>query len=500
MPKIKTATNPKAKSTGHEGGAHVSGWCLSMGFSRWTIAVRLRGDDKLGAVQPRAKILVAEDDELTLELLATVLRGEGYEVVTVPDGRAAIDRLGEASFDLVVSDIQMTKASGLEILEAVTAQSPDTAVVLVTAYAEPGAAMDAIAKGAADYLAKPVDIVALRSTVARALSRRRLSMENRSLRNAIVERKTLVGTSPLMLELYKQIAQVAPTNATVLVTGESGSGKELVAQTIHQRSRRAAKPFIAFNCAAFAEGVLESELFGHERGAFTGAGPARQGLFEAAEGGTIFLDEVGDVPPKMQAELLRVLQEGELRRVGGSGVITVDVRVISATNRDLARQVAEGRMREDLLYRLNVVPLRVPPLRERGDDLVALTRHLVARHAALLGRPEPFISDEALAAIRAYSWPGNVRELENALARAVAMSQRGVILLGDLPALSESQKAGVAPTIDSDWPSLEELQRRYIDKVFEHTGHNKTSTAGILHVDRRTIQRLLAREAKDDDA
>ena len=443
---------------------------------------------------------MAEDDELTLELLATVLRGEGYEVVTAPDGRAAIERLGEAAFDLVVSDIQMARASGLEILDAVTARSPDTAVVLVTAYAEPGAAMDAIVRGAADYLAKPVDIVALRATVARALSRRRLSMENRSLRSAIVAHKTLVGTSPLMLELYKQIARVAPTNATVLITGESGSGKELVAQTIHQRSRRSAKPFIAFNCAALADGVLESELFGHERGAFTGAGPSRQGLFEAAEGGTIFLDEVGDVPPKMQAELLRVLQEGELRRDGGAGVVTVDVRVISATNRDLAREVAEGRMREDLLYRLNVVPFRVPPLRERGDDILALTRHLVARHAALLGRTEPFISDEALARLRAYAWPGNVRELENALATAVAMSQRGVILPGDLPALADSGEATGAHTIDGDWPSLEELQRRYIEKVFEHTGHNKTSTAGILQVDRRTIQRLLAREAKDEEA
>jgi two-component system response regulator AtoC len=446
---------------------------------------------------PPGKILVAEDDEDTLELLANVLRGEGHEVVAVHDGQEAFDRLAETTFDVVLSDIQMTRASGLEILNAVTAKSPDTAVVLVTAYAEPGAAMDAIGKGAADYLAKPVDIVALRATVARALARRRLSMENRSLRSAIVASKTLVGTSPLMLELYKQIAQVAPTNATVLITGESGSGKELVAQTIHQRSRRAARPFIAFNCAALAEGVLESELFGHERGAFTGAGPSRAGLFEAADGGTIFLDEVGDVPPKMQAELLRVLQEGELRRVGGSGVVTVDVRVISATNRDMTREVSEGRMREDLLYRLNVVPLRVPPLRERVDDIVALTRHLVARHAALLGNPTPFISEEAMAQIRDYSWPGNVRELENALARAVAMSQRGVILPGDLPTLGNAPRPNQTPAIDSDWPSLEDLQRRYIDKVFEHTGHNKTSTAGILHVDRRTIQRLLARDAKN---
>jgi DNA-binding NtrC family response regulator len=358
--------------------------------------------------------------------------------------------------------------------------------------------MDAIASGAADYLAKPVDIVALRTTVARALERRRLASENRSLRSAIAGRKMLVGTSPAMLELYKQIAQVAPTDATVLIAGESGSGKELVARTIHERSRRADHPFVAFSCASLADGVLESELFGHERGAFTGASASHKGLFETAEGGTIFLDEVGDVPTKMQGELLRVLQEGEVRRVGGSAVIKVNARVISATNRDLAAEVAAGRMRKDLAYRLNVVSLRVPPLRERGDDIIALTRHLAARHAALLGRAEPHISDEAMYRIRNYSWPGNVRELENALARAVAMSQRGVILPGDLPALTREAGPDNLPAIHDDWPTLAELQRRYIERVLEHTGHNKTSAASILGIDRRTIQRLASREEEED--
>jgi two-component system response regulator AtoC len=262
-----------------------------------------------------AKILIAEDDDLTLEFLATVLRGENYDVATVTDGREALDRLREGTFDLVLSDIQMTRASGLEVLETVTKEFPDTPVVLITAFAQPGAAMDAIGSGAADYLAKPVDVVALRATVARALERRRLAKENRSLRSALAERKMLVGTCPPMLELYKEIARVAPTDVTVLVTGESGSGKELVARTIHERSRRANHPFIAFNCASLADGLLESELFGHEKGAFTGAHAFHKGLFETAEGGTIFLDEIGDVPAKMQGELLRVLQEGEVRRV-----------------------------------------------------------------------------------------------------------------------------------------------------------------------------------------
>ncbi len=445
-----------------------------------------------------ARILVAEDDDLTLELLGTVLRGEGYEVVTVADGREALDQLQSGVFDLVLSDVQMTRASGLEVLKAVTKEFPDTPVVLITAYAEPGAAMDAIGSGAADYLAKPVDIVALRATVARALVRRRLAMENRSLRSAMAGRKVLVGTCPPMLELYKEIARVAPTDATVLIAGESGAGKELVARTIHERSRRAGQPFVGFSCAALAEGLLESELFGHERGAFTGASAPHKGLFEAAEGGTIFLDEIGDVPAKMQGELLRVLQEGEVRRVGSSTTIAVNVRVISATNRDLALEVAAGRLRKDLAYRLNVVSLRVPPLRERGDDIISLTLHLASRHAALLGRAEPHISEEAMYLIRGYAWPGNVRELDNALARAVAMSQRGVILPGDLPPLASNARASDQTSIDGDWPTLDELQRRYIDRVLDHTGQNKTAAAGILGIDRRTLQRLASREAKKD--
>jgi len=445
---------------------------------------------------PRASILVAEDDELTLELLANVLRREGYEVTAVGDGREALDRLGETRFDLVVTDIQMARASGLEILDAVMRGAPEVPVVLVTAYADPGAAMDAIAKGAADYLAKPVDIVALRTTVARALERSRLARDNQTLRSTIAGRKMLVGTSPAMLDLYKQIAHVAPTSASVLITGESGAGKELAARTIHERSLRAGKPFVAVNCGALTESLLESELFGHERGAFTGANVAHPGLFEVADGGTIFLDEVGDVPAKMQAQLLRVLQEGEVRRVGGTAVLHVDVRVVSATNRDLAADVKAGRMREDLFYRLSVVSVHVPPLRERGDDLVALTQYLVARHASLLGRPTPHLSDEALHRIRSHTWPGNVRELDNALARAVGMSQRGVILPGDLPELTG---AVIDPGVDTGWPTLDEVQRRYIAKVLDHTGQNKTAAAAILGIDRRTIQRLSARDARAED-
>ena len=438
----------------------------------------------------KASVLVAEDDDLTRELLVKVLRRDGYDVVEAVDGVDALEKLRASPADLVLSDIQMAQVSGMELLDAIQKRAPEIPVVLITAYAEPGAAMDAIMRGAADYLAKPVDIIALRTTVARALERRQLAGENQRLRSEAVGKKTLIGTSPPMLELYKQIAQIAPTHVTVLIVGESGSGKELVARTIHERSRRADRPYVAVNCASIAEGLLESELFGHERGAFTGAHSTRLGLFEEANGGTVLLDEVGDIPAKMQAQLLRVLQEGEVRRVGGSSAIPVDVRVLAATNRDLTVDVAEKRMRADLFYRLNVVTLRIPPLRERGDDVVALARHFVARNAATLGRLIPEISDEALKRLCAHPWPGNVRELENAMARAVAMSQRSVLLPGDLPPLVSGEAlAPGAQAIDQDWPTLGELQRRYIARVLERTAGNKTAAASILGVDRRTLQR-----------
>jgi DNA-binding NtrC family response regulator len=444
-----------------------------------------------------ARILVAEDDELTLELLEKVLRREGYEVVGVADGRAAIEQLAAKPFDLVLTDIQMTRASGMEVLEAVRASGRETPVVLITAYAEPGAVMDAIGHGAADYLGKPVDIEAVRTTVARALERARQREAVSTGPRNVDEQRVLVGTSKKMLQVYKEIARVAPTDATVLIVGESGSGKELVARTIHARSKRAEGPFVAVNCAALAEGVLESELFGHERGAFTGAQSAHRGLFEEAAKGTLFLDEVGDVSPKMQGQLLRALQEGEIRRVGGSASVPIDVRVIAATNRDLAEDVRRGKMRQDLFFRLNVVRVDVPPLRERREDLDALIDYLVGRSAQKAGVPVPAISTACRERLTHYAWPGNVRELENALARAVAMAQGGVMVPSDLPPHMNGEPAPSRATIDEDWPTLEELERRYIDRVLERTGGNKTSAAAVLGVDRRTLQRLFAKEAED---
>jgi two-component system response regulator AtoC len=448
----------------------------------------------------RARILIAEDDDLTLELLTTVLRSAGHDVTAVSDGQLALDEIARQTFDLVVGDVQMPRASGLEILDALNARAPETPLILVTAYANPGAAMDAISRGAADYLAKPVDVVALQTTVARTLERKRLAGENRQLRHAAIEPKTLIGTSAAMLDLYKQIAQIAPTDTTVLVTGESGSGKEMVARMLHARSGRAAQPFVAVNCGGLAETLLESELFGHERGAFTGAHSQRRGLFESASGGTVFLDEIGDVPVKMQAQLLRVLQEGEVRRVGGDAAIPVNVRIVSATNRDLEVEIAEQRMRRDLFYRLNVVALHVPALRQRGDDIDALTRYFVARHAAQIGRPIPEIAPETLARLRAHAWPGNVRELENALARAVAMSSRGIVLPEDLPTVVSGEPEAEGTAIDRGWPTLDELENRYVDRVLAQCDGNKTDAATILGVDRRTLQRLLARRTGKTEA
>jgi DNA-binding NtrC family response regulator len=444
----------------------------------------------------KARILVAEDDDLTLELLVTALRGVDHDVTGVADGRSALELLQRERFDLVLADVQMPHASGMEILSTLPRIAGETPIILITAYADPGAVMDAIAQGAADYLTKPVDVLALRQVVARTIERHRRAGAGGAPAGATLEPKVLLGKSPAMVALYKQIAQVAPVDTTVLITGESGTGKELVARMIHQRSRRADKLFVAVNCAALAEGLLESELFGHERGAFTGAHTLRRGLFETAAGGTVFLDEVGDVPMKMQAQLLRVLQEGEVRRVGGSEVIPVDARVISATNRDLSLEVAARRMRPDLYYRLHVMALQAPPLRERSDDIPALARHIVAQHAARTGARVPEIADETLERLRAYAWPGNVRELENALARAMAVASRGVILPEDLPPLPPAAGADASepPGIDHDWPSLEELERRYVQRVLERCGGNKTGAAQVLGVDRRTLQRLFARQ------
>ncbi|HEX9289644.1 MAG TPA: sigma-54 dependent transcriptional regulator [Anaeromyxobacteraceae bacterium] len=447
-------------------------------------------------MHPPARIFVVDDDTSSRELLSRILAGEGHRVTALADGRDALERLtadGEPP-DLVVSDIRMGELDGLQLTDALRARAADTPVILVTAFGNIDGAMDAIRRGAFDYISKPYDVDAIKVVVARALEQRRLALENRALRRDLHEKyrlENVVGRSEAMLHVYKTAARVAATDATVLIEGESGTGKELVARAIHASSPRAPRPFVAVDCGAIAEGVLESELFGHARGAFTGAQATRRGLFEEANQGTLFLDEIADVGSNLQSRLLRALQEGTVRRVGTNEPITVDVRVVAASNKDLAQAVKEGRFREDLFYRLAVVTIRIPPLRDRREDIPLLAEHFAAKHGRAEGAA---ISPAARDLLVAYDWPGNVRELENVVARALALNPSGVILPEDVPEhLRGAPPAapGLAGVVVQDRPTLAELERRYAAQVLQETGGNKTRAAEILGIDRKTLYRLL---------
>jgi two-component system response regulator AtoC len=450
-----------------------------------------------------ARIIVCDDDTSSRDLLARILSSAGHKVTALSDGREVLERLGgtDAPPDLVVSDIRMGDVDGLALTDALRQRAPDTPVILVTAFGNIDGAMEAIRRGAFDYISKPYDVDGIKVVVARALEQRRLALENRSLRRDLREKyrlENVVGRSEAMLQVYKTAARVALTDATVLIQGESGTGKELVARAIHTASPRAQQPFVAVDCGAIAEGVLESELFGHARGAFTGAQATRRGLFEEANLGTLFLDEIGDVGPNLQARLLRALQEGTIRRVGTNEPIAVDVRVVAATNKDLEEEVKAGRFREDLIYRLNVVTIRIPPLRERREDIPLLAEHFAAKHGRAEGAA---ISAAARDLLVAYGWPGNVRELENVVARALALNPSGVILPEDLPDHVRGARPAAAPPLAGvpahDRPTLAELERRYAAQVLSETAGNKTRAAEILGIDRKTLYRLIGDE-KDE--
>jgi DNA-binding NtrC family response regulator len=453
--------------------------------------------------KPRANILLVEDDDTLAGLLARVLRAEGYSV----DLFDRADRLPPeemlALYDVVLSDVHLAEeTSGHDVLRQVRRASEQIPVILMTAFADIEGAMSAVGQGAYDYLAKPVEPTELKRMVGEAVSRRRLAGAETTApdaREIQAESATIVGSAPAMLGVYKTVAHVAPTTATVLIVGESGTGKELVAKAIHAKSPRASKPFVAVNCAALPESILESELFGHERGSFTGATGTKRGLFEEATGGTLFLDEIGEISPKMQVQLLRVLQEGEIRRVGAAETIKVDVRVVAATNKELKGELAAGRFREDLFFRLQVVTVRVPPLRERKGDIALLVRHLLARHTERLGRPLPRIAPDVIGALEAYDFPGNVRELSHIVERAMLLAREGVITSADLPnevtcAWSAGAGSATGGALADDWPTLAVLERRYIDRVLSRTGGNKTRAAEMLGIDRRTLNRMFARE------
>ncbi len=447
-------------------------------------------------------VLLLEDDETLAGLLARVLRNEGYQVEMLDRADELPPPAKLMKFDVVLSDIHLAGGtSGHDVLKAVRATTDKIPVILMTAFADVEGAMSAVSQGAYDYLPKPIEPTELKRMVGEAVARRKLAGSAVPIVDAREQHAAdaqIVGSAGAMISVYKTVAQVAPTTATVLIIGESGTGKELVARAIHAKSPRATKPFVAVNCAALPESILESELFGHERGAFTGAVGVKRGLFEEANGGTLFLDEIGEISPKMQVQLLRVLQEGEIRRVGASDTIKVDVRVVAATNRDLKNEVAAGRFREDVFFRLQVVTVTVPPLRERRGDVAHLVRHFAGKHAERLGRPTPRIAPEVLQALDAYEFPGNVRELSHIVERAMLLAREGVVTPNDLPAevtrSFQTQATSSTGAIAEDWPTLAVLERRYIDRVLSRTGGNKTRAAEVLGIDRRTLNRMFARE------
>jgi two-component system response regulator AtoC len=458
-------------------------------------------DERASDGDEQARILLFEDDDTLASLLARVLRTEGYRVDALETADDVPSPAMIARYDVVLSDIHLANdTSGHDVLRHVREASPSTPVILMTAYADIEGAMNAVGEGAYDYLSKPIEPTELKRMVSEAIARRKLARSESEApkRGGSQPDAQIIGTTPAMLAVYKTVAHVAPTTATVLIVGESGTGKELVAKAIHAKSPRATKPFVAVNCGALPESILESELFGHERGSFTGASATKRGLFEEAKGGTLFLDEIGEISPKMQVQLLRVLQEGEIRRVGAAETIKVDARVVAATNRDLKSEVLAGRFREDVLFRLQVVTVHVPPLRERKRDIPLLIHHFIARHAERLGRPAPRVAPEVFERLEKYPFPGNVRELSHIIERAMLLAREGVITAGDMPpevgqAWAIEAETGMGSLAD-DWPTIAVLERRYIDRVLSRTGGNKTRAAEVLGVDRRTLNRMFARE------
>jgi two-component system response regulator HydG len=458
--------------------------------------------------QQTARLLLVDDDEAACRLLAEVLEREAYDVVSalsVGEALAAIERSGP--FDAILTDLRMPGSSGLDLLRAVRENDPSALVLVLTAFGDAAAAGEAIRAGAYDFVSKPYDIAALRETLSRALGRRRMATVGRqageSTSRVDLSRPSaepaLVGHSPAIIGVMKTLARVAPSQASVLVVGETGTGKELVARTIHHFSDRADRRFVAVNCSALAEGLLESELFGHVKGAFTGASAARPGLFREADRGTLFLDEIGDVSPALQARLLRALQEHEIVPVGSETAVKVDVRVLAATHRDLPALVRDGRFREDLYYRLNVVTLVLPPLRERRQDIPLLLDHFLRSLAIRHGRGPVAVDTEAQRRLLGYDWPGNIRELQNVLERAMLLAEQDVIGPEHLPAEVRPAAAAPPPSPSTEstaaWPlrSLEDLEREHVQRVLSAMHGSREETARILGISRRTLTRMIQR-------
>jgi two-component system response regulator HydG len=455
-------------------------------------------------MNPEPTLLVVDDEASNLESLERIFAREGLAVLTAPDGKEALEVVRKRRVDVVLTDLMMPNVSGVDLLKAVKQLSPETETVVMTAYGTVEAAVEAMREGAYDFITKPLKRAHVVRVVSKALEKQSLLVENRTLKAQLeaTRRRPIVGQSLAMRRTLEVVQQAAPSQATVLLLGESGTGKELLARQIHEASPRAARPFVPVNCSAIPEGILEGELFGYEKGAFTGAVARRDGRFALADGGTLFLDEIGEIPLSVQVKLLRVLQEGEIERLGGKSQ-KIDIRLVAATNKDLRRAVAEGTFREDLYYRLNVIAVNVPPLRNRRDDVPLLVDHFLARFREKNGKAISGCTRAALDVLTNHDWPGNVRELENAIERAVVLCKSSVIDVDDLP-----REVGGAPALSPNGSSraltfeigtpLSEIEMRVIHETLRHTKGDKRLAAQLLGIATRTIYRKLEGDASKD--
>jgi DNA-binding NtrC family response regulator len=446
-------------------------------------------------------ILLVEDEDMCRKNLKRILSKEGYEVDETSSGVNALKMLDQKEYDLVLTDLKMKTVDGMEVLRRSKNLDPHTEVILITGYATVDSAVEAMKEGAYHYIAKPFQLEEVRKVVREALLKRELTLENKALKDSLAQREgiipEIVGKSSSLTETLDQMSKIAPTEANVLIFGESGTGKELFARAIHALSPRADQRFVAFNCGSFADDLMANELFGHEKGAYTGAHANKKGLLEVADKGTVFLDEIGDMPPGMQIKLLRVIQEQEVMRVGSTEPVPVDVRFIAATHRDLKHEVQAERFRQDLYYRLNVISLHVPPLSERNGDIPLLTNHFLAKSMHKQNKTIKEIDPEAMAMLEAYSWPGNVRELENVIERAVALSTREVLKPDVLPEYIRSLSMETFRRHWSRIPTMEEQEMEYILWVLKKCQGNKTKAAQAMGIDRVSLWRKLKRHGVD---
>jgi len=445
----------------------------------------------------KGRVVVIDDEVNAAAALETLLREDGYEVSSAHDASSGLLLVEREDPDVILTDLRMPGMDGLELLAKVKEIRPDTMVILMTAYGTVKTAVKAMKLGAADYLSKPIDVEELEVVLQKTVERKRLVEETRTLRDRLDDKyrlDNLVGESPEMLSVFKTVRQVAPSRASVLLFGESGTGKELFAQALHQNSPRRHKPFIKVACAALPETLLESELFGHEKGSFTGAVYARSGRFEAADGGTLFLDEVGDISPTVQVKLLRFLEEREFERVGGNRTYRVDVRIVAATHRDLRKKLEDGSFREDLYYRLNVIEIHIPALRERAGDIPVLAHHFLKKYGEANSKTLTGFSDDVLTLLLQHTWPGNVRELENAIERAVVLSNEPVLVSHDFPTLHQSRGDAAAPkdgfggSVSIPGSTLAEIEREAILRTLEAVGGSTSRAASLLRISPRKIQ------------